>query len=64
MENNQLVLIAFGVVAFVALGYMIYRQMNSGEDADDKSEVSESIQGQKSLTESDSYYDDSEIYSD
>jgi len=65
MEHNQLILIAFGVVAFVALGYMIYRQMGPSKDTDDSSEIS-SDDGDvdEGTVESNSYYDDSEVYSD
>lgn len=65
MEHNQLILIAFGIVAFAALGYMIYRQMGSSE-SDDSSEISSEgdMNTNESTADSDSYYDDSEVYSD
>lgn len=59
MENNQIVLIAFGVIAFFALGYLIYRQTRQEDDAD-QSEV----QSEDDAYTSDSYDEDSEVYSD
>ena len=64
MEHNQLILIAFGVVAFAALGFMIYRQMYSDGGSDDDSEISSEGNMNESAVDSDSYYDDSEVYSD
>lgn len=59
--DNQYVLIAFGVLTFLAIGYLIWRQSSTEEnESDDVSAMPES----DSTDESDSYYDDSEVYSD
>ena len=58
--DNTYILIAFGVVAFAALLYLIYRQMNKP----DPKQIPTEMPAQDE-PESDSYYqDESEIYSD
>lgn len=64
METNQMVLLAFGIFAFLALGYTIYRQMHKDEPQNTSDDFSEQDYGtEQSEIDSDSY-DDSEIYSD
>lgn len=64
MDNQQIILIVVGVLTFIAIGWMIWSQSredpNQGGQSDD-------VSGQGEVEESDvsdSYYDDSEVYSD
>ena len=59
--DNTYVLIAFGVVAFGALLYLIYRQFSSSEE--EVTSIQEEFEAEMPV-ESDSYYEDSEVYSD
>jgi len=60
--DNQYVLIAFGVLTFLAIGYLIWSQSKT-EDQNESDDVS-AMPESESADESDSYYDDSEVYSD
>lgn len=59
--DNQTILIIFGILTFVAIGYLIYTQHKDEEEGgnDDVSAMPES----ESSDDTDSYYDDSEVYS-
>ena len=59
MVDTTYVLVGFGIIALAALIYLIYRQMQSDDKEEEKQESAK-----EDVPESDSYYDDSEVYTE
>lgn len=60
--DNQMILIGFGILTFLAIAYIIWNQ--SKDEDDGRSDEVSAAPERESSDETDSYYDDSEVYSD